>query len=60
MRNLQTNESPIIDLKIKLKVHGKDELMLNGSSKIIRPFSWEMAFDLLQREVPLPNLKLIN
>jgi hypothetical protein len=60
MRNLQTNESPIIDLKIKLKVHGKDELMLNGSSKIIRPFSWEMAFRLLQREVPHPNLKLIN
>jgi hypothetical protein len=60
MRNLQTNESPIIDLKIKLKVHGKDELMLNGSSKIIRPFSWEMAFRLLQREVPHRNLKLIN
>jgi hypothetical protein len=39
MRNLQTNESPIIDLKIKLKVHGKDELMLNGSSKIIRPLA---------------------
>lgn len=60
MRHLQTNESAIIDLKIKLKGHGKDELMLNGSSKIIRPFSWEMAFRLLQREVPPPDLRLIN